>query len=150
LASTLLASGCVLVAAAIIAAVGWAIIQKLNRLIERETTVAETLQELDAVIAGLGTGIAQLITDTNALIAAVQAIPGQDFTNEVNAINADIASLQSLDTSVTTETGQLGGASGQTPTAGAGETIVSHPVTGAPTVVPVDPVTGAADTSGLK
>jgi hypothetical protein len=72
--------------------------------------MAESLQQLDAVIAGLGTGVNQLITDTNALIAAVQAIPGQDFTNEVTAIQTDITNLQTLDTSVTAETGTLGGA----------------------------------------
>ena len=73
--------------------------------------MADSLQQLDTVIQGLGTGVAaQLITDVNALIAAVQALPGQDFTHRSSTlgINTDIASLQSLDTSVTTETGQLG------------------------------------------
>ena len=69
--------------------------------------MAQTLQQLDTVIAGLGTGVTQLVTDVQALIAAVQAIPGQDFTNEVNAINTDITNLQGLDTSVTAETGTL-------------------------------------------
>lgn len=80
--------------------------------------MADTLQQLDAVIAGLGTGVQQLITDTNALIAAVQNIPGQDFTAEVNAIQGDITNLQTLDTAVTGETGTLGGGSTPPPAPG--------------------------------
>lgn len=131
-----------LVLALAVVAVGWAIIKQLNRLIEREKLVADTLQQLDSAISGLGTGITQLIADTQALITAVQNIPGQDFSSEVDAINDDIANLQSLDTSVTGETGTLGGGSQAQPQAGPGQTLISHPVTGLPTVVDIDPATG--------
>jgi hypothetical protein len=107
----------------------------LKSLIKGESTVATTLQQLDAAIAAEGveettlagavTALATLITqlgvDIAALIAAVQA--GQDFTSELNAVNANLATAtatatsvanvttaaQAEDTSVTGETGSLGG-----------------------------------------
>ena len=79
----------------------------LIKLIQEGKHVATTLQQLDAAIAANTAEVAQLVTDINALIALVQAIPGQDFTNEVNAINADIAQLQGADTAVTGESGVL-------------------------------------------
>jgi hypothetical protein len=112
---------------------------QLQILIQGESNVATTLQQLDAAIAAegaeettlagavtsLATLITQLGTDINALIAAVQA--GQDFTNELNAVNANLATAtatatsvanvttaaQADDTAVTGETGQLGGGQSQ-------------------------------------
>lgn len=111
----------------------------IQTLIQGESTVAVTLQQLDAAIAAEGQEettlagavtalsgvITQLGTDINALIAAVQA--GQDFTNEINAVNANLATAtatatsvagvttaaQAEDTAVTGETGSLGGGQSQ-------------------------------------
>ena len=69
--------------------------------------MAQDKAALDAALTELGTalasedaGIAKIIEEVTALIAAIQANPTGDFTNEVTA-------LQSMASDLTTQTGNL-------------------------------------------
>jgi hypothetical protein len=119
--------------------------RKLTRLLQEDNIMAQTLQQLDAAIAAEGVEettlagavtalqsvITQLGTDIQALITIIQNLPGEDFTNEVNAVNANlatatatatavasaVAAVTAEDTSVTGESGNLGGSPQVKPTA---------------------------------
>ena len=119
--------------------------RKLTRLLQEDNIMAQTLQQLDAAIAAEGVEettlagavtalqsiITQLGTDIQTLITIIQNLPGEDFTNEVNAVNANlatatatatavasaVAAVTAEDTSVTGESGNLGGSPQVKPTA---------------------------------
>jgi hypothetical protein len=88
--------------------IGLSTLINLQNFIERnEKEMAETREQLDAILTQVTTLTTQLATDVAALLTAINN--GQDFQAEADQVQASLTALQNIDTSVTTETGQLGG-----------------------------------------